>query len=278
MFFQLYSKILKYFIEYKKFLVPYNQDVLHYVGVKINDVKVDKLVTYFDYYDIDVSNNVFYSKEELKSQQWPHFFVRQPRLNHKPFSVEVDVKSDVEGDAVVKIFLGPKYNGNGFPISLEDNWQNFVELDWSVQKLVKGQNKIVRLSKDFFFYKEDSVSEYDILKHLPEGKVPADMSIESGAMPKRLVLPKGSKGGFPFQLYVIVYPYAPIDKKFDSIKAFIHDNKPFGYPFDRPVHEVYFKQPNMYFEDVEIYHEGEEFAYKYSIPHYPVHNNEVVNH
>ncbi|CAH0720330.1 unnamed protein product, partial [Brenthis ino] len=277
-FYQMYSKILKYFIEYKKFLTPYNQDLLHYVGVKINDVKVSKLVTYFDYYDFDVSNNVFFTKDELKSGQYPWYVVRQPRLNHKLFTVTVDVKSDVEGDAVLKMFVGPKYDSKGYPISLEDNWQNFVELDWSVQKLVKGQNKIERVSNEFFFYKEDSVPVRDILKQLPEGKVPTDMSIESGAMPKRLLLPKGTKGGFPYQLYVIVYPYVPIEKKFESIKTFVSDNKPFGYPFDRPVNEIYFKQPNMFFEDVEVYHEGEEFAYKYNIPNLSIHHNEVVKH
>ncbi|XP_034834337.1 arylphorin subunit beta-like [Maniola hyperantus] len=277
-FWQLYSKILKYFIEYKKFLTPYTQDNLHYVGVKINDVKVEKLSTFFEYYDFDVSNNVFYNQDELKTGKMPYFTVRQPRINHKSFNVEVDVKSDVEGDAVFKFFLGPKYDSKGYPISLEDNWQNFVELDWFVEKLQKGQNKIKRSSNDFFFYKEDSVPTYEILKHLPEGKIPTDMSIESGAFPKRLLLPKGHKGGFPYQLFVMVYPYSPAEKKFDSIKAFVWDNKPLGYPFDRPVHEVYFKQPNMFFEDVQVYHEGEEFSYKYNIPSYTAHYNDVAKH
>lgn len=277
-FWQMYSKILKYFIEYKKFLTPYTQDSLHYVGVKINDVKVEKLVTFFEYYDFDVSNNVFYSQNELKSEKMPYFTVRQPRINHKAFNVEVDVKSDVEGDAVFKFFLGPKYDSKGYPISLEDNWMNFVELDWFVEKLTKGQNKIVRSSNDFFFYKEDSAPIWELLKLLNEGKVPTDMSIESGAFPKRLILPRGHKGGYPYQIFVMVYPYSPAEKKFETIKAFVSDNKPLGYPFDRPVHEVYFKQPNMFFEDVEIYHEGEMLPYKYNVPYYTAHYNDVAKH
>ncbi|XP_045451549.1 arylphorin subunit alpha-like [Melitaea cinxia] len=276
-FYQLYSKIIKYFIEYKKMLPVYTKDSLHYVGVKVNDVKVEKLVTFFDYYDFDVSNGVYYTQEELKSQNYTHFFVRQPRLNHKDFKVYVDLKSDVEGDAVVKIFMGPKYDHMGYPISLEDNWMNFVELDWSVHTLTKGQNKIERSSSEFFYFKEDSVSTYEIFKTLPEGKVPLDMSAESGAFPKRLLLPKGTKSGFPYQFFVMVYPYVPAEK-YDTIKAFEWDSKPFGYPFDRPAYEPYFVQPNMFFEDVEVYHEGEEFTYKYNVPYYTAHNNEVASH
>lgn len=278
MFYQLYSKILKYFIEYKKYLTPYTQDALHYVGVKINDVKVDKLETYFEYYDFDVNNEVYYTKEEMMAPEQPSFTVRQPRINHKPFHVHFDVKSDVEGDAVFKVFLGPKYDSKGYPISLEHNWQNFVELDWFVHKLTKGQNKVERKSSEFFFYKEDSVPLREINKMLAEGKVPADMSTESGAFPKRLLLPKGTKGGFPFQFFVVVYPYTPMTKPFDSIKTLDMDNKPLGYPFDRPVDEKYFKQPNMFFEDVYVYHDGEEFTWKMNVPYYMSHYNKVTKH
>ncbi|XP_038222258.1 uncharacterized protein LOC119839897 [Zerene cesonia] len=277
-FYQLYSKILKYFIDFKKSLTPYTQDVLHYVGVKINDVKVEKLVTYFDYYDFEVTNTVALNQEEVKSNKFPYYVVRQPRLNHKPFTVSVDVKSDVDGDAVFKIFLGPKYNSQGYPISLEDNWMNFVELDWFVQKLNKGQNKIERKSSEFYYVKEDSAPVREVLKMLGEGKVPVDMSVKPGAFPQRLVLPKGNKGGYPLQIFVVAYPYQQSDKQVDAIKVFGNDNKPLGYPLDRPVNEVYFKQPNMFFKDVSVYHEGELYSYEYNVPYYTIHHNEVNKH
>ncbi|XP_041982501.1 uncharacterized protein LOC121735665 [Aricia agestis] len=277
-FYQMYSKIMKYIMEFKKFLTPYTQDMLHYVGVKINSVKVDKLITYFDFYDFEVTNGAYYSKEELKSKNNPYYVVRQPRLNHKPFTVTVDVKSDIEGDAVVKMFLGPKYDSKGYPISIEDNWQNFVELDWFVHKLVKGENKIERMSSDFFFYKEDSAPIREMYKMLADNKLPTDMLMESGSFPKRLLLPKGTKGGFPFQLYVIVYPYQARDTKIDAIKSLEMDSKPMGYPFDRPVHDLHFRQPNMYFEDIEIVHEGEDWTWRYNVPHYISHDNEVKKH
>ncbi|CAG4955895.1 unnamed protein product [Parnassius apollo] len=270
-FYQLYSRILKYFIQYKEYVPTYTQDVLHYIGVKINDVKVNKLVTYFDFFDFDVANSLYFSPEQLKTYKFTPFKVRQPRLNHKPFTVTVDVKSDVEGDAVFKIFMGPKYNGEGYPISLEDNWMNFVELDWFVRKLNVGQNTIERSSTDFIFYQEDSVSITKVYELLDQGKVPAQMSTEIKFMPSRLMLPKGTEGGFPYQFFVMVYPYHGVENVTEPIANLIVDNKPFGYPFDRPVNEAYFMQPNMYFKDVFVYHEDEIYPYQYSYPYYVGH-------
>lgn len=276
MFYQLYSKIMNYFLRYKQYLAPYTQDKLHYVGVKVTDVQVEKLVTFFDFFDYDVTNALYKNLEELKTFT-PRYVVRQPRLDHKPFSVTIDVKSDVETEAIVKVFMGPKYDSNGYPISLEDNWMNFVELDWFKQKLTPGQNKIVRKSDQFFFYKEDSVPITQLYKFLEQGKVPVDMSQDVDSMPKRLMLPKGTDGGFPFQFFVFVYPYQAPTKEYEQID-FLLDSKPFGYPFDRPAYETYFKQPNMFFKDVFIYFQGEHFPYSLNNPFYAPHKNVVPKH
>ncbi|XP_059052700.1 arylphorin-like [Achroia grisella] len=260
-FYQLYARILDYIIQYKEYLEPYSQDVLHYVGVKINDVKVDKLITYFDYFDWNVTNAVYLSEQQLESSS-PSFIVRQPRLNNKPFSLTIDIKSDVEAEVVFKVFIGPKYDGNGLPISLEDNWMNFLELDWFTHKLTSGQNQIVRKSEEFFLFKDDSVSVSQIYQLLQNGKVPYYMANKFLYAPRRLMLPRGTAGGFPLQLFVYVYPYQAPVKEWEAMKEFVVDNKPFGYPFDRPVTmPYYFTQPNMYFKDVYIYQEGEIYPY-----------------
>lgn len=139
-------------------MTPYTRDDLEFNGVSIANVEVDKLETYFEHYDFDVSNGVYYSKDEMMASEPLSFIIRQPRINHKPFSIYFDVYSDVEGDAVFKVFLGPKYDSKGYPISLERNWQNFVGLDWFVHKLTKGKNNVERNSSEFFFYKEDCAS------------------------------------------------------------------------------------------------------------------------
>lgn len=55
--------------------------------------------------------------------------VQHPRLNHKPFTVKVHVKSDVAKKAVVKFFLAPKYDSEGFEIPLHLNTENFWQFD-----------------------------------------------------------------------------------------------------------------------------------------------------
>ncbi|XP_049876503.1 arylphorin subunit alpha-like [Pectinophora gossypiella] len=273
-FYQLYGKILKYFLLYKEYLQPYTHEKLHYVGVKINDVHVDRLVTFFDFFEYDITNGVYRSNNEIKTGT-ERYLVRQPRLNHKPFTVTIDVKSDVESEAVFKIFLGPKYDSKGFPITLQDNWMNFVELDWFKHKLTNGQNKIERSSEDFFYYKDDSVPMTEIYKYLEQGKVPKDMSEDFDSAPARLMLPKGTEGGFPYQLFVFVYPYQGEAKAHESLI----DNTPFGYPFDRPVwDETYFKQPNMFSEDVFVYFEGTHFPYQMNNPFYVPLKNQVPKH
>lgn len=276
-FYQLYNRIFQYIVQFKKYLTPYTPEELHYKGVKINDVKVDKLVTYFDMFDFNVTNAVYFSQEQLKSYD-NSFFVRQPRLNHKPFAITVNVQSEVESQAVFRVFLGPKYNSKGYPITIEENWSKFYLLDWFTHKLVSGKNEIVRNCDDFFFFKEDSVPINELIEMLGEGKVPKDMSEEFDSMPKRLMLPKGTYDGFPFQLYVIAYPFEDIPKEYEPFKAYVLDNKPFSYPFDRPVQNAWwFTQPNMYFKEVAIHHEGEIFPYKYNVPSnfgHP-HTNEV---
>lgn len=269
-FYQLYQRIIDNLIHYKQYLKPYTYEDLHFVGVKINDVKVDELVTYFEYYDFNMTNSLLLSKSSF--EKYPEsFVVRQPRLNHKPFTVDINVKSDVASEAVFKIFIGPKYDNYGYPLNLEKDWHKFYELDWFIHKLTPGENKVERKSSEFIFFKEDSMPTTEIWKWLEEGKVSHDMSVVPDNMPKRLMLPKGTHGGYPFQLFVFVYPYNGVTKDKDVFKNFVMDNKEFGYPFDRPVQEAYFKQPNMFYKDVQIFHKGEAFPYQMNTPQYFTH-------
>ncbi|GBP31838.1 Arylphorin [Eumeta japonica] len=126
------------------------------------------------------------------------------------------------------------------------NYMNFFELDGFVQKLVVGENDIVRNSKQFLVFKEDSIPSYEVNKMLDAGK--------------------------------IAYPYVPLETDDKFAKEFYLDNKPLGYPFDRPVSDYFYLQPNMYFEDVVVYHEGEDKANYYNIPGYTMHDNVVPKH
>jgi hypothetical protein len=89
--------------------------------------------------------------------------------------------------------------------------------------------------------------------------------------PERLLLPRGKKGGQAFTFYVILTPYIKQDendfkpynyKSFSSCgvgSGFKYpDDKPLGFPFDRPIYGGDFYTPNMYFKDVAIFHKKQE--------------------
>jgi hypothetical protein len=119
----------------------------------------------------------------------------------------------------------------------------------------------------------------ELAKMFAQGKVPVDMSENFFYTPERMMLPRGAVGGFPFQIYVVVYPHAPLPKEMEQYKAYFPDMKPMSYPFDRPVNEIYFNQPNIYYEDVFIYHEGELYPNTYNVrQYYPFYRNQVPKH
>lgn len=82
----------------------------------------------------------------------------------------------------------------------------------------------------------------------------------------RFLLPKGTYEGYPYQFYVVVYPYVPSTEKPpvkpDQYYPYVvsdnefSDSYSFGYPFDRPIYfEESFKSvPNFYAYDAKVYH------------------------
>jgi hypothetical protein len=100
---------------------------LAFPGVTIESVDVDKLITYFDYFDIDLDNVVNVKAEE--DGQFIDYRARQTRLNHKPFTYKIDVNSDKTTDVYVRVFLGPKYDNLGREFNINDRRHYFVEID-----------------------------------------------------------------------------------------------------------------------------------------------------
>lgn len=74
--------------------------------------------------------------------------------------------------------------------------------------------------------------------------------------PNRLILPKGKPEGMPMQLFVYV---APVLGEPSLVSSPIFgdnyvDNRPMGFPLNRPVVAHDFVAPNMLFKEVHIYH------------------------
>lgn len=287
-FYQLYKRILRFYFKFQKHQGSYKYDEIDFKGVKVESVEFDKLVTYFDAFDSDITNVI--DVEPFDSQHKPtqlHEFgrfahyngedvyikARQYRLNHLPFTFKLHVNSDKAQKAVVKFFIGPKYDEFGHAFHIEENRENFYELDHFFINLVEGQNTITRNSRDFSWFVNDRTTYYELYKHLMmsvkgDEKFPLDMTEAHCGIPSRLMLPKGKKGGMTFQFFFIVSPF--FEPKIERFTGF--DNKlscgigsgaryldtlPFGFPFNRPIDPKNWYTPNMFYYDANIFHKTE---------------------
>lgn len=263
-FYEFYKKIILYFQKYKTHLPFYKYEELHFEGFKVENMEVDKLMTYYDYFDSDITNAVYANEEEFEHE---HFQVhaRQYRLNHKPFTYKIYVNANKAAEGVVRVFIGPKYDEYGRNISINENRMNFVEFDKFYYKFQTGKNVVERGSKDSYYVRDRTTYKqlYQHVLNAYEGKEEFKLDGQESfyGFPNRYLLPKGLKGGMPYQFYVIVSPYKPYehhtkDWYYPVATGYYHyfDTYPLGYPFDRWIDEYYFYVPNSYFKEVLIYH------------------------
>lgn len=272
-FYQLQKRLSYFLTLFKNRLPSYTREDFSFPGVKIDNVVVDKLVTYFDDYLMDMTNAVTLTNDELKKTRSDMvFFVRKRRLNHNPFKVVLDIQSDKAVDCVVRMFLGPKVDHLGRLIDLNKNRYNFVEIDSFLYKLNTGKNTIVRQSIDMHNYVRDRIMTRDFWKKIDtindmKDLFTKDLKNYRTGFPIRLLLPKGKVGGMKMLLYVIVTPLKLVDNvdpnildttKKDMVWNFrstvLLDKMPLGFPFDRNIDLTKFFTANMKFLDVTIYH------------------------
>lgn len=168
-FYALYKRIVLLFQQYKSYLAPYTYNELAYQGVKVESVQFDRLVTYFDYFDSDISNAVYVSQQEYEKEYEGNYFqvrARQSRLNNKPFNYRINVNAEQAGDAVVKVFLGPKYDEYGRTYDINENRINFVQFDEFRYTLQSGKNAIQRSSRQVSGYGTDRTSFAELYRRV----------------------------------------------------------------------------------------------------------------
>lgn len=272
-FYCMQKRLVDYVMLFKRKLPCYTKQDLMFPGVKIDNMAVDKLVTYFDDYMMDMTNAVVMTDAEMKKMTMDmKFFVRKRRLNHEPFKVTMDIMSDKAADCVVRMFLGPKMDHLGRLIDINKNRMNFVEIDSFLYKLVTGKNTIVRNSMDMHNLVRDRMMTRDLWKKMDTMTDMRDMFMKElrnyhTGFPTRLMLPRGRMGGMNFMMYVIVTPLRLVDnvdfnffdvtrKDFvvDFRSTVLMDKMPLGFPFDRHIDVDMFFTTNMKFMDVMIFH------------------------
>lgn len=147
-------------------LGAYTHEDIALPGVKVEDVIVDTLVTYFENYTTDIQQAVYVNEDEYENRNW-NIRARQERLNHKPFSYKINVMSDKPVETVVRVFIGPT-NEFGRHIDHEENRMNFVEIDRFKHNLVAGKNVIDRSSQELYF-SEDYFTSSDLWQRFGAG-------------------------------------------------------------------------------------------------------------
>lgn len=295
-FYQLQKRLCYFMMLWKLRLPSYTHEDLYFSGVKIENVVVDKLVTYFEDYLMDMTNAVPLTDDEVKKTTADMvFFVRKRRLNHKPFKVVVDVQSDKAVDCVVRMFVGPKVDNVGRVIDLNINRVNFVEIDSFLYKLTTGKNTIVRNSVDMHNLVSDRIMTRDLWKKVETITDMRDLLVKDlrnyhTGFPTRLVLPKGKVGGMKMWFYVIITPLRVVDNVDTSIldttrkdvvvdfrSTVLLDKMPLGFPFDRQIDVSTFITPNMKFVDVTIFHKKVMCDMKTRWNRYVLRNYDVVD-
>lgn len=295
-FYKLQKRLVDFVILFKRKLPSYTKQDLFFPGVKVDDVVVDKLVTYFDDFLMDMTNAVVMTDAEMKKMTTDmKFFVRKRRLNHEPFKVTMDVTSDKSVDCVVRMFLGPKEDYLGRLIDINKNRLNFVEIDSFLFKLVNGKNTIVRNSFDMHNLVRDRFMTRDFWKKIDTMTDMKDMFMKDfrnfhTGFPTRLLLPKGRIGGMKFMLYVIVTPLRLVDnvdfnffdvtrKDFvvDFRSTVLLDKMPLGFPFDRHIDVDKFFTTNMKFVDVKIFHRPQRCDMKMRWERWVLKNYDMVD-
>ncbi|XP_031619617.1 larval serum protein 1 alpha chain-like [Contarinia nasturtii] len=276
-FYQLYGRLIRYYLQWKTKLEPYKEEDIGFEGVQIESVNLDRLVTYFDTFDSDITNavdiepmttptkgkkpNKYGDDLVIKARQW--------RLNHSPFTLTLNVTSQKAQKASVKVFLGPKFDEAGNEIDINENRENFYEIDKYVVGLTAGRTILTRNSIHFKFYSNDRTTYFDLYKTVMmaksgDGSLPPNFSRTTCGFPQRLMLPKGTRTGFAVQLFVIITEYRSpstwvIQKDWFSSSNCRRDidARPLGFPLDREIDETIWYTPNMKYIETAIYHKSE---------------------
>ncbi|XP_017775586.1 PREDICTED: allergen Cr-PI-like [Nicrophorus vespilloides] len=269
MFYQFCKRMMYFFKKHQHHMGPYEKQHLFMHGVKVEDFQVEKLVTFFDQYFTDISNAVTVDEKEFQQKSF-EVYARQFRLNHKPYNYKIQVSSDKSVDALVKVFIGPKYDEFGHEVEMKHNYMNFFELDRFKYTLKSGKNVIERNSHENKFFNQEHFTFKTLYNQVEKALTGGEtfkyqLPQEYYTFPQRLMLPRGDVSGKTFQFFVVVSQYE--QPKSDAFCHFLVDTHySMSYPLDRPIEfESEFWVPNFFSKDVKVYHEQlneKEFSYK----------------
>ncbi|KAH8332964.1 hypothetical protein KR074_002277 [Drosophila pseudoananassae] len=242
----------------EEILGAYRQEQLEMRGVTVNDVRVDKLRTRIEEHDMDISNLVEGDQVIVG---------RQRRLNNQPFTIDMDISSERDQEAIIRVFLGPGQQQD----SLEERRRDFVLLDAQNVRLQMGRNRIQQRSMDIPWTSRDVTPLAEIYRRVMlQIKGQQELGVqelvgENGRFPQHLLLPRGRPEGLPMQILVVVSPVIEMEEReiepeisIGIGQASLQDIRPLGYPLDRRIlnEQELLQLPNIQLQDVVIVQEN----------------------
>ncbi|KAF9789107.1 hypothetical protein SFRURICE_005709 [Spodoptera frugiperda] len=267
MFWKINKKIVDLVDSALKLLPTYSRNELYFPGVEIVNIDVKKMMTACDYFEFDVTDAL--KLDDSKSTF--NVKIGQPRLNHKPFTVKLNISSLVTKKGLVKIYLGPKLS----PGELAAKKNLFTLLDVFEVNLKVGTNVISRTSDDMQHFSSDFVSVKTIRKNIEDAEfglnsLPLKRIEEQIGYPTRLILPKGLTQGLPIQIFVFIAPFtkASVSSSYSASNAEFNSAilSP-GYPLDLLVEDKQlFGLPNALIKYVTITQKSDSKVENYGGP------------
>ncbi|KAJ8715016.1 hypothetical protein PYW08_004997 [Mythimna loreyi] len=242
--------ILNYFTEYKESIEPVNFQKYAQKRCEIIEADIPKITTYFSYYQFDINRAIIKNGSPLTKPPLT-ITARQKRLKHSKFEFNFTVDCEGFKNSIVRLFLGPPCSDNCW-----DEYNNFFELDKFAYTLDEGLNIITwspensnRFSNDEYYNMEGLAAQKDRSNNFNLFK-----------FPENLIIPRGTEQGLNLTLFIMITPGDEIlDEIYAANKFFSEimndiDNKPIGFPFNRPAIDYYDDAPNYKFYNVTVYH------------------------
>ncbi|CAK1590051.1 unnamed protein product [Parnassius mnemosyne] len=273
LFYRWHGFVDDVFVLYKNKLPPYGKDKLEFPGIRVSSIAVDgkagrnTFATQWEQSTLELGRGLDFTPRGSVLARFTH-------LQHDEFDYVIEVENTTGKNAMgtVRIFLAPTTDEKGTPLPFNEQRRLMIELDKFSQGLRPGKNTIRRRSVDSsvtvpfertFQRQSDRPGE-------PGSAEAAEFDFCGCGWPHHMLLPKGTKNGYPMILFVMVSNWADDGVKQDLVGScndaasycglrdrLYPDRRAMGFPFDRPVPPAVkrvtdFLTPNMAIADCKI--------------------------
>ncbi|XP_066594189.1 phenoloxidase 1 [Prorops nasuta] len=248
-FYRWHAFVDDVFQEHKNTLPEYQVQQLNFPNVEIADVRLttqgqqnNVLSTFWSKSDVDLSRGLDFTPRGAVLARFTH-------LNHAEFSYKIVVnnRNSQPRRGTVRIFIGPKQDERGLPFTFRQQKNLMIEMDKFTVNLRPGQNTIERKSSE----SSVTIPFERTFRNLDENRPIGGDTLEQFnfcgcGWPQHMLVPKGSKEGFPMDLFVMISDYSgdaveqPESTGCKDASSFCGlrdrkypDSRSMGYPFDR---------------------------------------------